>query len=182
MIKDTEKPKIPKQVEKHKQFDLIDRTLFKQAQDEFNPEGSIPILHRTGELRAAKRLINRLILDGFHYERGRGLGVDFVVRGSDSTTYAAETVFDSSKSAFKKIRTDASVGNSIFRMTTPGQIGQELFLKIENDVVANRTITFGSQFKVTGNLVGSTAGFAMLHFISDGVYYSELSRTTGLSQ
>jgi hypothetical protein len=66
-------------------------------------------------------------------------------------------------------------------MTGPGEKGQELYLKIDNDTDANRTITFGSMFKVTGTLTGSTAATAMLHFISDGTAFWETSRITGLN-
>jgi hypothetical protein len=104
----------------------------------------------------------------------------FTVRGVDTTTYSAETVFDSSKSAFKKIRTVGA--NANFNMTTGGKGGQELYLQIDNDTDANRTIVFGGKFKVSGSLAGSTNATAMLQFISNGSNFMEVSRVTGINQ
>lgn len=105
----------------------------------------------------------------------------FLIRGIDTTTYATETVFDTSKAGFKKIRT-TTTGNANFNMTSPGTAGQELYLQIDNDTNANRTITFGGKFKVTGTLTGSTAATAMLQFISNGTNFMEVSRVTGINQ
>lgn len=43
---------------------------------EYGPEGATPVLTRTGEFRAAQRLVERLLLKGFTYEKVKGLLVD----------------------------------------------------------------------------------------------------------
>ena len=131
-------------------------------------------------LKFAKTIIvgrDRITLDA-----NKGLLTGYVVRGIDSTGYSAVTVFDADKAGFHQVRTDLDVGNATLNMTHAGQKGQEIYLKLDNDTDASRTITFGTPFKVTGTLTGSTAASAILHFISDGTSFWEVSRTTGLNQ
>jgi hypothetical protein len=114
--------------------------------------------------------------------KGRKFEGNYVVRGQNSTGYSSVTVLDPTLGGFCKIRTHIDVGNAVVTATSPGELGQELHLKIENDTDGNRTITFGSMFKVTGTLVGSTAAVAMMSFTSDGTAFWERSRITGLNQ
>jgi hypothetical protein len=113
---------------------------------------------------------------------GKYLAGNYLVRGINSTGYSTVTVFDADSPGFHQVRTFIDVGNTTITINHPGQKGQDFFLKIDNDTDANRTITFGSMFKVTGTLTGSTAASAILHFISDGTAFWEVSRTTGLNQ
>lgn len=152
------------------------------TEDEFNTSnGELnPTFSLNGELKVGKRVADRFLLQGLTYDKTIGLQTKYMIRGVDSTSYAAETVFDSSKSAFKKIRTVSA--NSNFNMTNGGRAGQELYLQIDNDTTANRTITFGGKFKVSGTLTGSTNATAMLQFISNGTNFMEVSRVTGINQ
>jgi hypothetical protein len=113
---------------------------------------------------------------------GKCFSGNYLVRGINSTGYSTVTVFDSGLEGLHQIRTHIDVGNATITLTSPGEKGQEMYLKIDNDTDADRTITFGSMFKVTGTLTGSTAASAILHFISDGTAFWEVSRTTGLNQ
>jgi hypothetical protein len=165
-------------IKQHKQFNL--KPILDPSQEEYGPTGATPQITREGELRVAQRLANRFILQGLEYDSVVGLQTKYMIRGVDSTTYATETVFDSSKSAFKKIRTVSA--NANFNMTNGGRAGQELYMQIDNDTTANRTITFGGKFKVSGTLTGSTNATAMLQFISNGTNFMEVSRVTGINQ
>lgn len=126
--------------------------------------------------KTSKQILSNDKISGKHFE-GR-----YMVRGINTTGYSTYTVFDPALEGLHQIRTFIDVGNTTITLTSPGESGQEMYLKIDNDTDANRTITFGSYFKVTGTLTGSTAASAILHFISDGSYFWEVSRTTGLNQ
>ena len=102
---------------------------------------------------------------------GKYFSGNFLVRGVNTTGYSTVTVFDVDQPGFHQIRTFLDVGNATITTTYPGQKGQELYMKIDNDTDANRTITFGSNFKVTGTLAGSTAASAIFYFISDGSFF-----------
>lgn len=166
-------------IKQHEQSNL--KPLIEPLQQEYGPNGATPQLTREGELRVAQRLSNRLILQGFNYDSIVGLQTKYMIRGVDSTSYATETVFDTTKASFKKIRT-TTTGNANFNMTSGGKPGQELYMQIDNDTDANRTIVFGGKFKVSGSLTGSTNATAMLQFISNGSNFMEVSRITGINQ
>jgi len=163
---------------KHQQYNIPKPQ--EQVPQEYGPSGVQPLITRGGDLITAQRLANRFNLQGLNYDNVIGLQTKYMIRGIDSTSYATETVFDSSKSALKKIRTVGA--NSNFNMTNGGRAGQELYLQIDNDTTANRTITFGGKFKVSGTVVGSTNATAMLQFISNGSNFMEVSRVTGINQ
>lgn len=154
-------------MENHKQYNLP--TFQQDIMSDFElKQGNI--------LRTAKELRT----DSRSY--GRSFGGNYVVRGLQTTGYSSVTVFDDKRPGFCQVRTFIDVGNATITISGPGERGQELYMKIDNDTDANRTITFGSLFKTTGTLTGSTAASAILHFISDSNYFWEVSRTTGLNQ
>lgn len=162
--------------EKFKQY-YIDKITDEQKQD---TSDLVPSMTLSGELKIGQKVADRFLIQGLSYDRVIGLQTKYMVRGVDTTSYATETVFDSSKSAFKKIRTVSA--NANFNMTNGGRAGQELYMQIDNDTTANRTITFGGKFKVSGTLTGSTNATAMLQFISNGTNFMEVSRVTGINQ
>jgi hypothetical protein len=162
--------------EKFKQY-YIDKITDEQKQD---TSDLVPSMTLSGELKIGQKVADRFLIQGLSYDRVIGLQTKYMVRGVDTTSYATETVFDSSKSAFKKIRTVSA--NANFNMTNGGKAGQELYMQIDNDTTANRTITFGGKFKVSGTLTGSTNATAMLQFISNGTNFMEVSRVTGINQ
>lgn len=61
-------------------------------------------------------------------------------------------------------------------------VGQELYLAITTSGASSFTITFGINFKTTGTLAtGTTSGKVfIIEFISDGVNFNEVSRTTAM--
>jgi hypothetical protein len=162
--------------EKFKQY-YINQQADEQKQD---PSDLVPSVTLAGEFKVGQKVADRFLVQGLYYDRVIGLQTKYMVRGVDTTSYATETVFDSSKSAFKKIRTVSA--NANFNMTNGGRAGQELYMQIDNDTTANRTITFGGKFKVSGTLTGSTNATAMLQFISNGTNFMEVSRVTGINQ
>jgi hypothetical protein len=60
--------------------------------------------------------------------------------------------------------------------------GQELVIVITTSGGTSRTLTFSTNFKVTGTLATGTSNGKVftIHFISDGTNYNELSRTTAM--
>lgn len=156
-------------IKEHKQYNLPTQELSQNGVNDFE-------LKQSNILRTAKEIRT----DSRSY--GKSFGGNYVVRGIQTTGYSSVTVFDTKLSGFCQLRTFIDVGNATVTLTGPGEKGQELYLKIDNDTDANRTITFGGMFKVTGNLTGSTAASAILHFISDSTAFWEVSRTTGLNQ
>ena len=115
-------------------------------------------------------------------DTNKGLLAQYVVRGVNTTGYSSVIVFDADASGFHEIRTNGDYGNATINMTHGGQKGQEIYIKVDNDSDGNKTITFGTPFKVTGTVAGSTSASAVLHFISDGNSLWEVSRTTGINQ
>lgn len=161
-------------IKEHKQFDLPKR------KDERKLGVDLDFISTPNVLKTAKGVVvgaDRITLDP-----DVGVFSNFIVRGINSTGYSTVTVFDSDDPGLHQVRTFIDVGDATVTMTSPGRKGQEIYLKIDNDTDANRTITFGDKFKVTGTLTGSTAASAILHFISDGDAFWEVSRTTGLNQ
>lgn len=110
---------------------------------------------------------------------GKSFSGRFLVRGFVQTIYASEISIDPMSGGFQYLKTEST--NAVVRANSGGSSGQELYLKITNDSTANRVITFGTNFSVTGTLTGSTTASAILHFISDGTKFWEVSRTTGLT-
>ena len=163
-----------KYMDEFKQYNL-ESNEFNQ-ENEFNQDW-----YSTPNVLATQKTViigkNRVIADP-----NKGLFTNYVLRGINSTGYSTVTVFDSSLEGFHQVRTHIDVGNATLTMTSGGSKGQEMYLKIDNDTDANRTIAFGSVFVVNGNVIGSTAATAILHFISDGTKFWEVSRTTGLNQ
>lgn len=71
--------------------------------------------------------------------------------------------------------------NATVAITGTQEAGQVLILLIKNDATAARTITFGTGFSASGNLVGTVSKTASIMFASDGGKFFELCRTTGLT-
>jgi hypothetical protein len=81
---------------------------------------------------------------------------------------AGPTLFD--------ITTTAGVGNSTFNASTPGVSGQVLLVRINNDATSARTITFGTNLRSTGTVVGTASKAITVTFISNGAAWVEASR------
>lgn len=154
--------------------------IYLEVKDDFEETQGKDFTSLANILRTAKSLVvgdRKVTLDP-----NKGLLTNYVVRGVNTTGYSALVVFDSDLSGFHTIRTNGDYGNATINMNHPGQKGQEVYIKIDNDSDGNKTITFGTPFKATGTISGSTSASAVLHFISDGTSFFEVSRTTGLPQ
>lgn len=156
-------------MKEHKQFQL-------NKKDNPQNNGNNFELTQLNTLRTAKEIISDTRI------KGKEISGNYVVRGIQTTGYSSVTVFDTYLPGMYQVRTFIDVGDATITTTGVGQEGQDIFIKIDNDTDANRTITFGGNLKVTGTVVGSTAASAILHFISDGNYFWEVSRTTSLDQ
>jgi hypothetical protein len=100
---------------------------------------------------------------------------DFVNSGFYTLKYAGTVEFNSSISSIAKM---AVTGNVTIngRAGTPGPV----YLILTNDAGAGHVITFGTNFKTSGTLTGTTNKTAIIEFISDGTTLYEVGRKTGL--
>ena len=155
---------------------------FKQFMLEPAEDKKFPFMDTPNTLQTSKTVIVGDVRSRTTIDPNRGFFTNYVVRGIDSTGYSAVVVLDTDLAGLKVLRTNGDYGNATINLTHPGQRGQEMYLKLENDTDGNKVLTFGTPFKTTGTLTGSTAAFAIVHFISDGSNFCEVSRTTGLSQ
>jgi hypothetical protein len=156
----------------HEQYNLPSPTNVPTQEQDFASSGNV--------LATSKSIVvgkNKVVLDP-----NKGLFSAYVVRGINTTGYSSLVVFDPTLGGFCQVRTNGDYGAATINTTTPGEKGQELYVKLDNDSDGNKTITFGTPFKVTGTVAGSTSVSAVLHFISDGTNLWEVSRTTGLAQ
>jgi len=151
---------------------------FKQYQFEEELDTVEDFISTGNVLQTAKSII--VGKDKVSLDPNKGLLTNFVVRGVNSTGYSSVVVFDADQNGFHQVRTNGDYGNATINMNHGGQKGQEIYIRVDNDSDGNKTITFGTPFKVTGTVAGSTSVSAMLHFISDGTNFWEVSRTTGL--
>ena len=83
-------------------------------------------------------------------------------------TYANPLSVDITKGDVFTVTTTSGVGNATFNASAVGVAGRTITFEITNDASANRTITFGSNFKSAGTLVGTTSKTATITFRSDG--------------
>jgi hypothetical protein len=109
------------------------------------------------------------------------IGPEGAFTGSmDTMTYANPLSVDIVKGTLHKTTTTSAVGDATFNASAAGNAGQEMTVLIRNDATAARTITFGTNFKAAGTVVGTTNKFAVVRFISDGINWYEVSRTLNL--
>lgn len=113
-------------------------------------------------------------------------GVNFHVKAGafsgnlDNPTYAATISLDVTQGNVHKITTTSAIGNATINASAAGVAGQEITIIITNDSSAGRTITFGSNFKPSGTIVGTASKTATIRFASDGTSWWETSRILGL--
>lgn len=98
----------------------------------------------------------------------------------DSMTYAGTISLDVTLGNVHKTITTSVVGNATINASAAGVAGQEITIIIANDVTAGRTITFGTNFRSTGTIVGTANKVATIRFVSDGTSWYETSRTLGV--
>lgn len=92
-------------------------------------------------------------------------------------TYASPTSINVALGHSFKTTTVHATGSVTFNATAGGVADQELTIIIVNDATGAKTITFGTNFKSTGTLVGTVSKQATIRFISDGTNWIEVGRT-----
>ena len=115
------------------------------------------------------------------HANGTGLLMDkpFVEKVS-ALTYASPTTVTVTNGNVFTVTTVDATGSVTFNASGAGTAGQHLYFIITNDGTSGKTITFGTNFKPSGTLVGTTSKTATIEFISDGSSLWEVCRTTGL--
>lgn len=98
----------------------------------------------------------------------------------DTMTYAATISLDVTLGNLHKTTTVNATGNATINASAAGIAGQHMWILITNDATSGKVITFGTNFLTTGTITGTASKSAVIHFISDGVSWFEVSRTLGL--
>lgn len=102
-----------------------------------------------------------------------------VVTPTNPYNIAGTTLLDETAGLFQQLITGA--GNTTLNTITVGKPGQQLYLEIANDAGGARTITFGANFRPTAaTAVGTASRSMMFQFMSNGVKWMEMSRTTAI--
>lgn len=99
---------------------------------------------------------------------------------TDAMTYASTISLDVTKGALHTTTTVNATGNATINASAGGNAGQVLYVLVTNDATSAKTITFGTNFKPSATVVGTQSKSAMLHFMSDGTNWYEVSRTLAL--
>ena len=98
----------------------------------------------------------------------------------DTMAYAATISLDVTKPNLHKTTTVNATGNATINASAVGTAGQHMWILIVNDATSGKVITFGTNFRSSGTLTGTASRQATIHFISDGVSWSEVARTLNL--
>lgn len=88
------------------------------------------------------------------------------------------TSIDPVAGMFQQLVTGA--GNTTLQSIGVGLPGQLLLLEVANDSGGARTITFGSNFRSTATLVGTSSRSMLIEFVSNGVKWMEVGRTVAI--
>lgn len=95
-----------------------------------------------------------------------------------SPTYAATVSLDPRASPLCSITTTSAIGNATLNAVTVGQVGQNWTILINNDATLARTITFGTNFRSSGTVTGTTSKAIAVEFVSDGTVWYEMGRSS----
>jgi hypothetical protein len=102
------------------------------------------------------------------------------IASMETMTYAGTVTLQTTAGDVHKTSTSNAVGNATINAATGGLPGQHMWVIIVNDQLSGKTVSFGSNFKSAGALTGSPGKSATLQFISDGIVWYEVARTTNL--
>jgi len=72
-----------------------------------------------------------------------------------------------------------ATGNTTVSTSAVPRAGAVVLIQVNNDSGGARTITFGTGFRPTGTLVGTSSKAYVLMFVSDGTTLNECSRSVG---
>ncbi len=92
-------------------------------------------------------------------------------------TYAATITIDPDAGMFQLITTTSAIGNATLNALSVGKPGAMLELEIANDASSARTITFGTNFRSTGTVVGTASKSILVSFRSNGTKWMEVARS-----
>ena len=93
-------------------------------------------------------------------------------------TYASTISIDASQYSYWDIVTTAAVGNATITCSNPGNPGNQVSIQIDNDASGARTITFGTGFRSTGTVTGTTSKSILVTFVSNGTSLLEDGRSS----
>lgn len=97
--------------------------------------------------------------------------------GLDTMTYAATISLDVTKAYVHQTTTVHATGNATINASTGGLSGQIMIVIIKNDATSGKTITFGTNFRPVGTVVGTTSKAAVVTFVSESNEWFEVSRS-----
>ena len=113
-------------------------------------------------------------------DRDRDVTARRFIAAMETMPYAAAVKLETTAGDVHKTTTSNAVGNATINAATAGLAGQHMWVIVVNDQLSGKTISFGSNFKSAGPLVGSPGKSATLQFISDGTAWYEVGRATNL--
>ena len=113
-------------------------------------------------------------------ERDRDSMARRFIASMETMTYAGTVTLETTAGDVHKTTTNNTIGNATINAATGGLAGQHMWVIIVNDQLSGKTVSFGSNFKSAGALTGSPGKSATLQFISDGIVWYEVARTTNL--
>ena len=102
---------------------------------------------------------------------GSGVAVPY------APTYAASVTVDVGVTSYANVVTTSAIGNASILASSGGLPGQRLSVIIANDSGGARTITFTTNFRATGTVVGTASKVIAVGFVSDGSKFIEQSRS-----
>jgi hypothetical protein len=102
---------------------------------------------------------------------GSGVSVPY------APTYAASITLDVGVTSYANVVTTAAIGNASILASSGGLPGQRLSVIISNDSGGARTITFSTNFRATGTVVGTASKVIAVNFVSDGSKFIEQGRS-----
>lgn len=116
-----------------------------------------------------------------HVDVDGNVGCKTLVPGTlDTMTYATTIALSVGAGEIHKTTTVHATGDATINASAGGVAGQRMTVLIANDATSGKTITFGSNLKPNGTLVGTASKAATVSFISDGTAFYEVARQTGL--
>lgn len=105
-----------------------------------------------------------------------------VINGKlDTMAYAAAITLNVAAGQVHETLTTSAIGNATINASSGGTAGQWMWVIINNDATASRTITFGTHFRTATTLSpGATSKAATIGFISDGTSWFECGRAVNI--
>jgi hypothetical protein len=113
-------------------------------------------------------------------DRDRDATARRFIAAMETMPYARTVSLETTAGDVHKTTTSNAVGNATINAATVGLPGQHMWVIVVNDQISGKTVSFGTNFKSAGPLMGSPGKSATLQFISDGTAWYEVARTGNL--